>query len=251
MSHILLSWLLFADWRVDQNLPVDLTVGYLSVEVNYGLSKGMHKWGITVLLSLIHSATSQCLDGVHNVITVDSYGSAKLPVRVRNITILVYDIHYRPSCHNGQVNVLLPGYFHIISGEVEVPKDYDLFSNNLVRATVRLGNTKICEEGDSGMIIVPNKLCHFDVKTVIPPEICRVLQKKGTHTLAELQEKLNFNSTLELPPSPSFLGITLLDLLKGEYYIKISLEVEHEKIMEFAMPSGFKALKMGLQDDDD
>ncbi|RCN32914.1 hypothetical protein ANCCAN_21263 [Ancylostoma caninum] len=195
---------------------------------------------------------------------------SKLPVRVRNITILVYDIHYRPSCHNGQVNVLLPGYFHIISGEVEVPKDYDLFSTNLVRATVRLGNTKICEEGESGMIIVPNKLCekgpqqqkfdfkecpllfsHFDIKTVIPPEICRILQKKGTHTLTELQEKLNFNSTLELPPSPSFLGITLLDLLKGEYFIKISLDVEHEKIMEFAMPSGFKALKMGLQDDDD
>lgn len=46
----------------------------------------------------------------------------------------------------------------LVLGEVEVPKDYDLFSSNLVRATVRLGNMKICEEGESGMIIVPNKL---------------------------------------------------------------------------------------------
>ncbi|KAK6737534.1 hypothetical protein RB195_019937 [Necator americanus] len=211
----------------------------------------MHSWGVAVFLSIIHYVASQCLDGVHNVITVDSYGSAKLPVRVRNITILVYDIHYRPSCHHGQVNVVLPGYFKLISGELEVPKDYDLFSSNLVRATVKLGGTSICDNGDSGMIIVPSKLCHFDIKNVIPAEICRILQKKGTHTLKELEEKINFNSTLELPPSPSFLGITLLDLLKGEYYIKVALEVEHNKIMEIAMPSGFKALKMGLQEDDD
>ncbi|VDK47485.1 unnamed protein product [Cylicostephanus goldi] len=91
---------------------------------------------------------------------------------------------------------------------------------------------------------------HFNISTVIPEDICRILQKKGLHTLTELQEKLNFNSTLELPPSPSFLGITLLDLLRGEYYIKMALDVNKEKIMEFAMPTGFTALKMGLREDD-
>ncbi|KHJ91892.1 hypothetical protein OESDEN_08228 [Oesophagostomum dentatum] len=95
------------------------------------------------------------------------------------------------------------------------------------------------------------EVLHFDIHTVIPEEICKILQKKGLHTLTELQEKLNFNSTLELPPSPSFLGITLLDFLKGEYRMKIELDVEKEKIMEFAFPSGFKPLNMGLQEDDD
>ncbi|CAJ0607240.1 unnamed protein product [Cylicocyclus nassatus] len=212
----------------------------------------MHTWDAVVLLivSLINNAKTQCVDGVNNVITVDSYGDQKLPVRVRNITILVYDIHYKPSCHRGKVNVVLPGYFHIVSGEVEVPKDYDLLPSNLVRATIKLGNRMLCNEGKSGMIIVPSWLCHFNISTVIPEDICRILQKKGLHTLTELQEKLNFNSTLELPPSPSFLGITLLDLLRGEYYIKMALDVNKEKIMEFAMPTGFTALKMGLRDDD-
>ncbi|VDL75532.1 unnamed protein product [Nippostrongylus brasiliensis] len=216
----------------------------------------MKSWGVAVLYSILQTIASQCLDGVHNVITVDSYGSEKIPVRVRNVTILVYDIHYRPSCHNGKVNVLLPGYFHIVSGDLVTPKDFDLFKSNLVRATVSLGSMKICDNGESGMIIVPNKLCSFDITTVIPPEMCRIFQKKGTHTLKELQDKLKFNSTLELPPSPSFLGITLLDLLKihffqGEYFIKIAVESSGEKIVEFAMPSGYKALKMGLSADDD
>ncbi|KHJ91893.1 hypothetical protein OESDEN_08229 [Oesophagostomum dentatum] len=117
----------------------------------------MHIWIVAVICSIIHFVKSQCVDGVHNVITVDSYGNAKLPVRVRNVTILVYDINYRPSCHKGKVNVVLPGYFHIISGEVEVPKDYDLASSNLVRATVQLGGMKLCDEGKSGMVIVPSK----------------------------------------------------------------------------------------------
>ncbi|VDO21642.1 unnamed protein product [Haemonchus placei] len=212
----------------------------------------MSSWDVAILfLSIFHTIASQCIDGVHNVITVDSYGSGKLPVRIRNITILVYDIHYRPSCHKGKVNVLLPGYFHIISGEVETPRDFDLFESNLVRATVHLGSTKICHNGESGMIIIPSRLCQFDIKTVIPPDMCRILQSKGTHTLKEMQDKLNFNSTLELPPSPSFLGITLLDLLKGEYFIKIAIDSDHKQIAEFAMPSGFKALKMGLSEDDD
>ncbi|PIO71020.1 hypothetical protein TELCIR_07092 [Teladorsagia circumcincta] len=164
-----------------------------------------------ILASIFYSVTSQCIDGVHNVITIDSYGS----------------------------------------GEVDTPKDFDLFASNLVRATVHLGTTKICHNGESGMIIIPNRICQFDITTVIPPEMCRILQKKGIHTLPEMEKKLNFNSTLELPPSPSFLGITLLDLLKGEYFIKIDVEAGHQKIVEFAMPSGFKALKMGLSEDDD
>ncbi|KAE9417673.1 hypothetical protein Angca_000492, partial [Angiostrongylus cantonensis] len=191
-----------------------------------------------------------CLDGINNVFTVDSYGSEHFPVRVRNVTILVYDIHYRPSCHHGKVNVVMPGYFHIISGEVVTPRDFDLFSSNLVRATVRYGNMKICENGESHMIIVPTRLWRvhgfYFKETMIPDDILHLLQKTGIHTLAELQQKVNFNSTLELPPSPSFLGVTLLDILKGDYYIKIAVDSNHERIVQFAIPSGFTALMMGL-----
>ncbi|CAJ0607239.1 unnamed protein product [Cylicocyclus nassatus] len=204
-----------------------------------------------VLLNIFYCIASECIDGVDNILSADSYGNKNLPVKVRNVKILVYDIDGQPSCHKNKVNVVLPGYFHIISGEVEVPKNYDLFASNVVRATVKFGSTDICDNGKSGMLIVPARFCHFDIATVIPENICHLLQKKGLHTLKELEEKLKFNSTFQLPPSPSFLGITLLDLLKGEYRIKVALDVDDEKIMEFAMPSGFKAIKIGLDDDDE
>uniref|UniRef100_A0A0K0DMD5 Uncharacterized protein n=1 Tax=Angiostrongylus cantonensis TaxID=6313 RepID=A0A0K0DMD5_ANGCA len=181
-----------------------MCLGYGIFEVRFLVMKmptflsdtGMTKeWNvIAVIFCLLHTLTALCLDGINNVFTVDSYGSEHFPVRVRNVTILVYDIHYRPSCHHGKVNVVMPGYFHIISGEVVTPRDFDLFSSNLVRATVRYGNMKICENGESHMIIVPTRLWRVH----------------------ELQQKVNFNSTLELPPSPSFLGVTLLDILKVE-----------------------------------
>ena len=50
-------------------------------------------------------------------------------------------------------------------------------------------------------------LCEF-----IGVEMCHVLQRKGIHTFEELEERLGFNRTLELPEPPSLLGISLLDL---------------------------------------
>ncbi|VDM51813.1 unnamed protein product [Angiostrongylus costaricensis] len=208
---------------------------------------GMTKeWNvIAVIFCLLHTLTALCLDGINNVFTVDSYGSEQFPVRVRNVTILVYDIHNRPSCHHGKVNVVMPGYFHIISGEVVTPKDFDLFSSNLVRATVRYGNMKICDNGESHMIIVPTRLwrlSHIFVR-------CFGLLHFFHKIFSELQKKVNFNPKLELPPSPSFLGVTLLDILKGDYYIKIAVDSNHERIVQFAIPSGFSALMMGLTPD--
>lgn len=112
-------------------------------------------------------------------------------------------------------------------GQVEVPKDYDLFKGSQARASVSLNEREICLNGHSAMFIVPNRLwwehsnfqnkwsswSHFEVTSFIPHDICRLLQQKGVHTLEELEDKLKFNRTLELPPSPSFLGIKLLDLL--------------------------------------
>ena len=54
----------------------------------------------------------------------------------------------------------------------------------------------------------------FEVTTLIPKELIEVLQQSGTHTIEELQDKIDFNTTLPLPESPSVLGLSLIDLFK-------------------------------------
>uniref|UniRef100_A0A8R1HQ09 Uncharacterized protein n=2 Tax=Caenorhabditis japonica TaxID=281687 RepID=A0A8R1HQ09_CAEJA len=192
--------------------------------------------------------TSKCRDGVHNVITIDSYGNETLPIEIRNITIHVYDHQMKPSCYKKHVNVVMPGYFVIKGGEVDTSRDFDVVKDGAVSVSVSLDGDHICLNGRSDMFIVPDSLCSFQMSTFVPVDICRTLEKKGLHTLQELQEKNGFNATLEIPPSPSFLGISLLDVLQGDYHIKISISSEKKKIVEFAIPTGYTALKMGLDE---
>ncbi|CAB3404543.1 unnamed protein product [Caenorhabditis bovis] len=204
------------------------------------------------ILSFIGVAIgSVCRDGVHNVFTIDSIGNDSLPVIVRNITIFVYDVDMKPSCYNKKVNVVLPGYFVIKSGEVETSRDFDVVKSGDVAVSIALDGDNICLNGHSDMVIVPDSLCNFEMCSFVPVDICELLETKGLHTLEELEEKKAFNATLELPPSPNFLGISLLDILKGNYRIKIAIKSNGEKIAEFAIPTGYIDLKMGMREDED
>ncbi|CCD69219.2 uncharacterized protein CELE_T05A7.1 [Caenorhabditis elegans] len=204
---------------------------------------------IVTLSSGINS--SKCRDGVHNVITVDSYGNETLPVEIRNIRIHVYDHDMKPSCYKRKVNVVMPGWFVIKSGEVDTSRDFDVVKDGAVSVSVALDGDHICLNGHSDMFIVPESLCNFEMSSFFPVDICKTLQQKGLHTLKELETKNAFNATLELPASPSFLGISLLDVMKGNYRIKISIASEGKKIVEFALPTGYTDLKMGLNEKDD
>ncbi|KAF1764469.1 hypothetical protein GCK72_004417 [Caenorhabditis remanei] len=195
--------------------------------------------------------SKKCRDGVHNVITIDSYGNETLPVEVRKIRIHVYDHDMKPSCYKRKVNVVMPGWFKIKSGEVDTSRDYDIVKDGAVSVSVSLDGDHICLNGHSDMFIVPESLCSFEMSTFVPKDICETLQQKGLHTLEEIEKKTGFNSTLEIPASPSFLGISLLDVLKGNYRIKISIASEGKKIVEFALPTGYTDLKMGLNEADD
>ncbi|CAI2334596.1 unnamed protein product [Caenorhabditis sp. 36 PRJEB53466] len=208
---------------------------------------------VVVLFSVLFStsSTSKCRDGVHNVITIDSYGNETLPIEVRNITIHVYDHKMKPSCHKKKVNVVMPGFFVIKGGEVDTSRNFNVVKDGAVSVSVSLDGDHICLNGHSDMFIVPDSICSFEMCTFVPVDICKTLQTKGLHTLKELEEKNSFNSTLELPPSPSFLGISLLDVLNGNYRIKISIASEGKKIVEFALPTGYVDLKMGLSETDD
>ncbi|EGT54549.1 hypothetical protein CAEBREN_11248 [Caenorhabditis brenneri] len=213
---------------------------------------------VTVLLSVILLLTSvtsktvsKCRDGVHNVITIDSYGNETLPVEVRKIRIHVYDHDMKPSCYKKKVNVVMPGWMVIKGGEVDTSREFNVVKDGAVSVSVSLDGDHICLNGHSDMFIVPESLCNFEMSTFVPEDICQTLQQKGLHTLKELEKKNNFNATLEVPASPSFLGISLLDVLKGNYRIKISIASEGKKIVEFALPTGYTDLKMGMNEADD
>ncbi|PIC44018.1 hypothetical protein B9Z55_004532 [Caenorhabditis nigoni] len=206
---------------------------------------------LLILLEISLVTSSKCRDGVHNVITIDSYGNETLPVEVRKIRIHVYDHDMKPSCYKKKVNVVMPGWFVIKHGEVDTSKDFDIVKDGAVSVSVSLDGDHICLNGHSDMFIVPESLCNFEVSSFVPKDICETLQTKGLHTLQELEKKNDFNATLEIPASPSFLGISLLDVLKGNYRIKISIASEGKKIVEFALPTGYKDLKMGMSESDE
>ncbi|CAD6198991.1 unnamed protein product [Caenorhabditis auriculariae] len=186
-----------------------------------------------------------CRDGIDNVIKIGSIAN-DLPVIAKNITLLAYDYNMKPSCFEKRANVVLPGYFKIIGGEVLTKKDIDVIKSGDVRLTVIKEDEYACKDGESVMFPIPNSLCHFEATTIVPIDICEVLQKSGLHTVRELEIKKGFNSTLELPPSPSVLGISLLSLLSGNYQFVISLHSQGEKMVEVAFPAGNTKLQLGV-----
>ncbi|CAI5443012.1 unnamed protein product [Caenorhabditis angaria] len=207
--------------------------------------------GFLVVVLTVPMMIFGCRDGKHNVLTIDSYGNKSLPIQVKNVKLLVYDHEMKPSCYKNKVNIVLPGYFVLVGGEIETSRNFDVIKSGPTSLSVSLDGDNICLEGKSDMFIVPNSLCHFELASFVPVEICKIIQKKGTHTIKEIEEFANFNSTIELPPSPSFLGISLLEVLKGDYRIKVSIASEGEKIVEFSVPTGYVNLKMGMSEGDD
>lgn len=104
-------------------------------------------------------------------------------------------------------------------------------------------------------------LCNF-----IGVEMCKILEKKGVHTLDELEQKMGFNRTLKLPEPPAILGISLLDffsvnfffwlldiiLLKfikfqGEFKFGFAIETEGQTILEVIVPTNDKYLQIGVE----
>lgn len=101
------------------------------------------------------------------------------------------------------------------SGTLRVPdKKYDIIKSGTMKLTVKSPSFSepLCLHGESQYLILPNMFCSFNLCDFIGLEMCLLLQKPGVHTIAELEEKLDFNTTLVLPEPPSILGVSLLDL---------------------------------------
>jgi hypothetical protein len=113
---------------------------------------------------------------------------------------------------------------------MHVPKNnYDLLKSGTMRMTIKSPNfdEPICLNGTSQYTFVPNswwsviftnilvgvKFSKFNLCEFIGNNLCEFLQRPGIHTIHEMEQKINFNSTLLLPEPPNIFGISLLDVL--------------------------------------
>ncbi|TMS35661.1 hypothetical protein L596_003019 [Steinernema carpocapsae] len=204
---------------------------------------------VIALLLVSSKVATECVDGIHNVVVVESFKNRNRPVMIKNLVCRVYDLDMKPTCANGRPAVQMPGYVKLLEGQVTVPRQYDLVKDGEMKITVK-GldySDEICSDGISNYMVIPNHYCHIKVCSFIGNDMCRLLQSPGTHTVKELEEKLHFNTTLRLPDPPSLLGVTLLDLFSGEFNIAFSLETEGEKVLDWDVPSNEDFLQIGVE----
>jgi hypothetical protein len=146
----------------------------------------------------------------------------------------------------------MPGYVKLVDGELHVPKKYDLVKSGIIRLTIKSSNfdEPLCLNGKSQYLAMPNTFCKTSLCKFIGNEICEILQEPGVHSIKELQEKLNFNSTLQLPEPPSLLGISMLDLFSGEFSFGFIIESEGKDILDMQVPINEKFLQIGVKSDE-
>lgn len=201
------------------------------------------------------AANNKCEDGMQNLAEASSNPStiSEYPVVMKILRGKVYHPSSRPACHNGRATVLMPGIVKLFDGEMYVPQNnYDLIQSGTIRMTIESPSfdKPICINGTSKYAFFPNSLCSFNLCEFIGHELCTHLQTPGRHTIRSLEEKINFNSTLLLPEPPSILGISILDILSGEFSFVMTLETGGKDIVEVRIPTNQQFLQIGLDSTD-
>lgn len=193
-----------------------------------------------------------CRDGVDNLVRAKSDLSEKKPAVIKSFSGALYRLDGSPACNSKRPTVLLPGYVKLIAGELHVPKKYDLVKSGVMKLTIK-GNSfddPLCLNGESQYLALPNSFCRVNLCKFIGNDICEILQEPGVHSIKELEEKLNFNSTLELPEPPSLLGISLLDLFSGDFSFDFTIESEGNNVLDMRVPVNEKFLQIGVDNND-
>uniref|UniRef100_A0A914D8N5 Uncharacterized protein n=2 Tax=Acrobeloides nanus TaxID=290746 RepID=A0A914D8N5_9BILA len=193
----------------------------------------------------------KCVDKVHNLVRAESNTASPRPAMISDVSGTVYNKKNQPSCYNERPTVVLPGVVKFLSGQVTVPKKYDLIKSGYLLLTVRGMDydDPLCLNGVSQYFAIPDDFCRLKLCDFIGEDVCRVVQEPGTHTFKELEKKINFNTTQLLPEPPSLLGISLLDLFAGEFGFHFQVETEGEIVLEVTVPTNDKFLQIGVTDD--
>ncbi|KAI3413343.1 hypothetical protein GPALN_010839 [Globodera pallida] len=175
------------------------------------------------------------------------------PVIIKYLRGTVYSMDNKPTCYRNRPTILLPGIGRLFEGEMTVPPNsYDLIKSGTVNMTIKSPNfdDPLCVNGVSQYIALPNSMCVFNLCDFIGRNLCEFLQRPGTHTIREMEEKIGFNSTLILPDAPGILGISLLDIFAGEFHFVFSVETEGKVITNLETPINMQYVPLGLREEE-
>ncbi|CAJ0584014.1 unnamed protein product, partial [Mesorhabditis spiculigera] len=190
-----------------------------------------------VLSSFLKYQPGACVDGVHNLLRIDSTEDVTLPIQLRDVQILFYDIYNKTSCHEGRPNLKMPGYVKFIAGEMHVFRHIENFDQIDVQPTISFMHLFLCRGGISPVPMFPNRFCNFKLSKYIPEHYTDILRNQGVHTIGEMMTKSNFTEVLELPPSVSFFGVTLLRMIRDRYHSEVRMAIEEKPILHIKIPS--------------
>uniref|UniRef100_A0A183BX74 Uncharacterized protein n=2 Tax=Globodera pallida TaxID=36090 RepID=A0A183BX74_GLOPA len=194
-----------------------------------------------------------CKDGHTNLIEAHTDPSKGYPVIIKYLRGTVYSMDNKPTCYRNRPTILLPGIGRLFEGEMTVPPNsYDLIKSGTVNMTIKSPNfdDPLCVNGVSQYIALPNSMCVFNLCDFIGRNLCEFLQRPGTHTIREMEEKIGFNSTLILPDAPGILGISLLDIFAGEFHFVFSVETEGKVITNLETPINMQYVPLGLREEE-
>ncbi|KAL3101027.1 hypothetical protein niasHS_001487 [Heterodera schachtii] len=210
--------------------------------------------GETIAKECTSRKRPNCKDGHNNLIEGRTDRSKGHPVTIKFLRGTVYRSDSTPSCYRNKPTVLLPGVGRLVEGEMTVPpNNYDLVKSGTVKMTIKSPSfdDPLCVEGVSQYIALPNSMCNFNLCDFIGKNLCEFLQRPGTHTIREMEQKIDFNSTLILPDAPRILGISLLDIFAGEFHFIFSVETEGKMITNLEMPINVPFVPLGLQEEEE
>lgn len=181
-----------------------------------------------------------CTDGKDNVVDVADYSNGAYNVHFQNAQGQVYASDGTPSCYKGEANLKLPGQLKLVSGTLVVKSNMNLMNNVEAKLTLKKDSSiigKICENGKSKNILIPDKDCTIVLcNNAMEDPLCTLLEKAGTYDLSQIEKTLGITATLSLPALPSsFKGI-----IKGKWEAGVSLVVNGQVVADIKLPSNEK-----------
>uniref|UniRef100_A0A0N5A431 ML domain-containing protein n=1 Tax=Parastrongyloides trichosuri TaxID=131310 RepID=A0A0N5A431_PARTI len=189
-----------------------------------------------VLLVLVASAYA-CTDGKDNLVEVGDVSNGAYNAHFQNAEGMVYDSSNNPSCYKGEANLKLPGVLKLVSGTVVVKQSMNLINNVVAKLTLKKDSSilgKICDNGVSKNILIPNKDCTIALcNNALESPLCTLLEQAGSHDLSQIEKTMGITGTLALPSLPSsFKGI-----MKGKWEVGVSLVSNGVVVADIKLPS--------------
>uniref|UniRef100_A0A915DUH6 Uncharacterized protein n=1 Tax=Ditylenchus dipsaci TaxID=166011 RepID=A0A915DUH6_9BILA len=179
-------------------------------------------WLIAVQVCFLYGG-NVCVDKENNVLRAENVGDN--PIMINNGSVGTYYANSSASCYNNDSNIQLPGQIQLLSGNVTVKTAMKIANNSKLLLSIKKKSWlvgKICENGKSKKPeLIEDKDCQPDLCD-FQMDLCKMLEKPGTYTIADLQTLANITQLIDLPELPKG---TPKSIVNGKWKVTIELLV--------------------------